>query len=101
MPMPLKVQADYSIGLWMSDGGCDPELIGLPEAFCARFNDWVARYREEDDAPEGFDRAAYNAEGRELAHEIKRLFGATYAITYRYFNLPGGGEEPEWIEEAI
>ena len=99
--IPLKVQADYSLGLWTTDGGYDPELVGLPETFCTRFNDWVARYCEEDDAPDGFNRDAYNCEGWALAHEIKRFLGTTYTVTYRYFNLPGADGEPEGIEEPI
>ena len=98
----LKIQADYCFGLFLPDGATGPDLLGFPPDLCARFDDWVKRYCEYDDAPPGFDRNAYNAEGRALAQEIQRAVGDRFEIKYRYL-LPSNNPDAnlEFGEEKM
>ena len=59
----LIVMADYAYGLFLPDGATGPEDLGASEELSVRFNTWLARYREHDDAAVDFDRIAYNKEG--------------------------------------
>jgi hypothetical protein len=80
----LKIQADFSFGLFGPKGAVEPELLGCPRELCGRFHSWLRRYREHDQVPRRYDRRSYNEEGRLLAREIQRALAGRYAVTYRY-----------------
>ena len=98
----LIVMADYECGIFFQDGGSSPEELGAPAGLCRRFDDWLARYCEHNDAPVGFDRETYNAEGRSLAGEIKRLVGNRFMVIYRYLAPAAQSDaDCEWLEAEI
>ena len=94
--------ADYVCGLFLPEGAIGPEQLGASADFCARFDSWLRRYREHDDAPSDFDRQSYNDTGRALAHEIQRLVAGTYSVTYRCL-VPADSPSAdcEWAEEQL
>lgn len=98
----LIVMADYMCGIFLSEGGLGPEEFGASPDFCARFNSWLRRYREHDDAPADFDRQSYNETGRALACEIQRLLAGRYSVTYRCLVLADSSSaDCEWAEEQL
>ena len=97
----LIVMADYMAGLFLPEGSTDPDLLGLPPELCGRFEAWLKRYQEPDQAPH-FDRATYNGEGRALAGEIQQLLADNYSVTYRYLlPLNHADDEWHWAEEVV
>ncbi|MBO4521372.1 MAG: hypothetical protein J5787_09220 [Alphaproteobacteria bacterium] len=83
------VYADYSCGLWDSEGvgsGPDDEEINAPPEYVQRFENWVAKYDMEDTP----DLENFNKEGRALAVELKKIVGPSYKV---FFIGEGLGEE--------
>ena len=98
----LIVMADYISGLFFPEGSIDPEQLGASEDLCARFNAWLVRYREYDDAPPDFDRQKYNETGRAFAYEIQQLVSGKYSVTYRFLSpADSPTAECEWVEEQL
>ena len=98
----LIVMADYICGVFIPEGGTSPEELGASEAFCKRFDEWLLRYKEPNEAPVGYDRRQYNDEGRLLAKEIQKLVGSKYSVTYRFLcPVTSDAEHLNWLEELI
>ncbi|MEQ2005180.1 MAG: hypothetical protein ABMA26_00160 [Limisphaerales bacterium] len=98
----LIVMADYICGLFLPEGGLGPKELGASEDLCARFDAWLVRYREHDDAPPDFDRRSYNETGRALAHEIQQLVAGRYSVTFRFLLPADSPTAPcEWAEEKL
>ena len=71
-----KVMADYSCGLWDDEGlgtSPDDEEINASEDFVNRFEAWIDWYHDKIKGP--LDVVSFDAEGRALAVELKKMVG--------------------------
>jgi len=85
----LDVFALRRTGMLTNKGHITVERIpGATPDLCKQFRDWLASYwdswpgKDWSEMPEGFDREAHNARGRELARQIKRLVGDAVKVKY-------------------
>jgi len=99
-PNGLRVMAEYSSsGIWavhtpeegpFRHSMLEHDAVGLPTELAKRFELRIAQYEEQFDAPETFDHARSNAEGRELATAVKRHFGSSVRIVFAPFAKGNG-----------
>ena len=87
----LVVDPHYKTGMVTREGLLHvADLPTVSEAFCRRFNDWLAHFFNTwpdcnfDAMPVDFNRKAHNAEGLLLAEEIHRMIGSMIEMEYSY-----------------
>ncbi|MDR1045866.1 MAG: hypothetical protein LBP33_12270 [Candidatus Adiutrix sp.] len=99
------VMADYGCGLWDDRGygtAADDDEINAPHEYVNRFNAWLDKYWDNDNLEGVFDLDSFNAEGRALAVELKKIVGLDIKVMYRHeVPHPSGDKEylPEETEE--
>ena len=101
----LRVMAEYgSSGVWLAEpvgpfrhGMIGHARLGLPDDLAARFDAWIARYWQRREA--GFDTAAFNVEGLELARALKRHVGPNTEVVFAP-EAEDGGLLPEQVVET-
>ena len=100
-PLRLRVMADYGAsGVWQI-GSYAPfrhamvpvDSLGLAPELVERFRGWIDRYGAIGEP--AFDLAAFNAEGRELARQLKAALGDRVASVEFSSEAAGGGVASE------
>ncbi|MBE0535234.1 MAG: hypothetical protein IH624_06145 [Phycisphaerae bacterium] len=82
--------ADYgSSGIWacvpvgpFRHGMLEHSSLSLPKELSGAIDRWIEEYWKVLDAPEQFDQAAFVAEGRRLAVELKQFVGPEISVEY-------------------
>jgi hypothetical protein len=96
-PLRLRVMADYGAsGIWQI-GPYAPfrhamvpvDSLGLGSELAERFRAWIERY--DGIAEPAFDLMAFNAEGRDLARQLKAALGDRIASVEFSSAAAGGG----------
>ena len=91
----LRVWPEWgSSGIWVLDtpfqatagGMADHDILNLPQELAARFDRWIEwLWDAMPDMPTAaaFDWTAFEAEGRQLAVELKKFLGPEVRVEYR------------------
>ncbi len=102
----LRIMAEYgSSGIWAAEpvgpfrhGMLSHGELGLTVQLAARFDTWIDRYWQRLD--DEFDAILFNAEGLELALELKRHVGPATEVVFAP-ESEDGGLEPDRVVEAL
>jgi hypothetical protein len=75
--------ADYGASTWDHEGAAfNLDNIGAPTDLVTRFSAWEDWYEMNLDDSHGFDVAAFDKRGFELAIELKQFVGEGIRVTY-------------------
>ena len=93
--------AAYNFGLW-DEYGCpacpDDERINAPDDYVERFEAWMDKHWSNLDG--NLDLDSFNAEGRALAVELKKIVGADIKVTY-WHETPHPSGDTKYIPGEI
>lgn len=101
----LRVMAEYeSSGIWIvrqqgvfRHGMIDHGDLRLPQKLAERFIRWIELYEKQLTAPSEYDYESFNAEGRELARNLKRHVGSATHVEFIAETSEGGVSPSEEI----